>query len=138
MITFRCILQDFSHQWDSERALSFIAQDPGGSFGLRARHETFVTCLQPGLARVHIEDEGWWYIAQPGAVVVFRENVLRLSTSQFILSRDRDQLIARMEQVWQAADQGLRTTKTSYLQMEQALTRKLWEMNRQGDGYGAP
>nr|WP_321466432.1 hypothetical protein [uncultured Desulfobulbus sp.] len=137
MNTFHCILQDFSRQWDSERALSFIAQDPGGSFGLQARHETFVTCLQPGLARVRIEDEGWWYIAQPGAVVVFRDNVLRLSTSQFIHSRDRDQLIAQMEQVWQAADQGLRTTKTSYLQMEQALTRKLWEMNRQGEGYGA-
>jgi hypothetical protein len=84
---------------------------------------------------LRLEEEGWLYIAQPGAVVLFRGNILRLSTSQFILSPERDQLIAQMEHVWQAAEQGLRTTRTSYLQVEQALTRKLWEMNRQGDGY---
>lgn len=138
MRTFRCILLDFSQQWQTEGAVSFIARDSSGSFGLQARHETCVTCLRPGLARLRILNEGWLYIAQPGTVVVFRENVLRLSTSQFILSREQDQLIARMEQAWQAADQGLRTTRTSYLQVEQALTRKLWEMNRQGDGYDAP
>ncbi len=138
MRTFTCLLHDFSRQWQTDQALSFVASDSSGSFGLQARHETCLTCLRPGLARLRLQDEGWLYIAQPGAVVVFRENVLRISTSQFILSRERDLLIARMEQAWQAADQGLRTTRTSYLQMEQALTRKLWEMNRQGDGYGPP
>jgi len=138
MRTFTCLLQDLSHQWQTQQAESFIARDSSGSFGLQARHETYVTCLRPGLARLRIQNEGWIYIAQPGGIVVFRENILRLSTSQFILSKDRDQLVARMEQAWQAAEQGLRTTKTSYLQAEQALTRKLWEMNRQGDGYDAP
>ena len=62
----------------------------------------------------------------------FSDNVLQLSTSQFILSQDRDQLIAQMEQAWQSVEHDVRRTKTSYLQMEQALSRKLWEMNRDG------
>ena len=138
MKTFECILQDLSHQWQTQAAVSFIGRDSSGSFGLQARHETFVTCLRASLARLRTQDDGWLYIAQPGTVVVFRENLLRLSTSQFILSKDRDQRISRMEQAWKAADQGVRTTKTSYLQVEQALTRKLWEMNRQGAGYDPP
>ena len=135
MKVFTVVLQDLLQQWQAEQVESFVAQDPGGSFGIQAWHETLVTCLLPGLARLRLREKGWLYLAQPGSVVVFRDNVLRLATSQFILSEDREQLLARMEQAWQAAEQVLRTTKTSYAQVEQALTRKLWEMNRQGDGY---
>ncbi|MDD2462621.1 MAG: hypothetical protein PHI97_01360 [Desulfobulbus sp.] len=137
MRTFRCRVQDFSHQWESQEALSFIGQDPSGSFGLQAHHETFVTCLRPGLARVHVAEKGWVYIAQPGSVVVFRANVFCLTTSQFILSWERDQLIAHMEEAWQSAHTDVQHTKVSYVQLEQALTKKLWEMNRHGEAYGA-
>ena len=135
MRTFTCRLQALSQQWQSEGALMFIARDPSGSFALQARHETLVTCLRPGLARLRLHDESCLYIAQPGAIVVFKNNVLRLSTTQFILSEDREQLLARMEQAWQTADRGVQTTKAGYLQVEQALTRKLWEMHHRGEGY---
>jgi F0F1-type ATP synthase epsilon subunit len=135
MNVFTVVLQDLLQQWRNEEVESFIAQDPGGSFGIQAHHETLVTCLLPGLARLRIRNTGWLYIAQPGSVVVFRHNALQLATSQFILSEDREQLLDRMEQAWQAAKQGLQSAKTSYAQVEQALTRKLWEMNRQGNGY---
>lgn len=135
MNLFTVLLQDMEHQWQSEQVKSFIGRDPSGSFGLQARHEPLVACLVPGLARLQLQEGKRLYLAQPGSVVLFRDNVLRLATSQFILSEDRDQLITRMERAWQAAEQELRSVRTSYAQTEQALTRKLWEMSRQGGDY---
>jgi F-type H+-transporting ATPase subunit epsilon len=132
MNPFRLVVQDMNKQWDSDTVLSFIARDGSGSFGIQAHHETFVTCLRPGLARFRCVDDGWHYLAQPGAVVLFSGNELHLSTTQFILSDDRDALVNQMEAEWRAAEQALRSTKRNITQIEQALARKLWEMSRRG------
>lgn len=130
MNSFRLVIQDMNQQWSSETVLSFIGRDGSGSFGIQARHETFVTCLRPGLARFCCVGVGWHYLAQPGAVVLFSGNELRLSTTQFILSDDRDAVVNQMDAEWGAAEQMLRSNKRNIVQIEQALARKLWEMSR--------
>lgn len=138
MTPFTIILQDMSHEWHSDTALSFIGRDMSGSFGLQANHETLVTALVPGLARFRCrEDQRWLFIAQPGSVVQFFGNTLRLATTQFLLSDNHDLLLRQMDAAWQAAEQTLRSTRRSYVQVEQALARKIWEISRQGGHFDA-
>ena len=133
MNRFQLILQDMTRQWRDEQVQSFVASDASGSFGIQAGHETFVTCLRPGLARFLGGDDKWHYIAQPGAVLWFADDQLYLSTAQFILSDQRDQLLEQMDEEWKAAAEALGSTKRSIAQVEQALARKLWEMNKRGE-----
>ncbi len=133
MQTFTLLLNDISQALQFEQVESFVARDASGSFGLQAGHESFVTCLQPGLARFRDGKGQWHYIAQPGAVVLFADNRLQLAATQMLLSDDRDALVAQMDAQWQAMDQQLGTSKLNITQVEQALARKLWEMNRRGE-----
>ena len=133
MNTFELILQDMTQQWHEAEARSFVATDVSGSFGIQAGHETFVTCLRPGLARFMDGSGQWQYVAQPGAVVWFADNRLYLSTAQFIISPERDRLVQHMDEEWRAAAEALGSTKRNIVQVEQALARKLWEMNKRGE-----
>lgn len=132
MSNFSLLLQDAAQQWQSDNILSFIGRDTSGSFGIMARHATFVTCLEPGIARFRDGDGKWTYLAQPGSVLVFRENQLRLSTSQFILSEEHGLLVQKMETLWRSIYQNMNTSKRVTTQMDHALARKLADMNRTG------
>lgn len=134
MSTFTLLLFDINQQCHYDNVHSFVGRDRSGSFGIQAGHETFVTCLQPGLARFRMADECWHYIAQPGAVILFQDQTLQLSTAQFLLSDERETLVSQMDAQWQELDQQLGSTKRNIAQVEQALARKIWEMNRRGEG----
>lgn len=132
MNTFTLQLNDIAQHLQLDNVCSFIGRDASGSFGLQAGHEAFMTCLEPGLARFHDAQKQWHYIAQPGAVVLFVDNVLQLSTTQLFVSDDRDSLLEQLDAQWHVADQQLGSAKRTITTVEQALARKLWEMNRQG------
>ena len=74
----------------------------------------------------------WHYIAQPGATLWFHNNRLQLMTTQFVLSDSRQQLLHLLETRWQQESETQDTTLRNVTQMEQALARRLWEMNQQG------
>ena len=93
MTPFTLVLMDCTRKEQIDGAHSFVATDRSGRFGLQAGHETFVTCLQPGLARYKTDDSHWHYIAQPGATLWFHNNRLQLMTTQFVLSDSRQQLL---------------------------------------------
>lgn len=133
MSTFQLIIQDMSQISQHEAIESFIATDMSGRFGIQAGHETLVTVLRPGLARFREDNQNWHYIAQAGATLLFEANTLTLSTTQFVISDDRDSLLKQMDAEWKALAEDLGSTKRNIVQVEQALARKLLEMNRQGE-----
>ena len=133
MATFTLLLNDISQALQFDAVTSFIGRDASGSFGLQAGHEAFVTCLQPGLARFRDQQQQWHYIAQPGAVVLFRNNQLQIAATQMLVSTDRDSLVTQMDAQWRAVDQQRGSMKLNITQVEQALARKLWELNKRGE-----
>jgi len=133
MNNFTLLLQDCSHSLQIEQISSFVATDASGSFGIQAGHETLLTCLQPGLARYKTGDGNWQYIAQPGALLWFQDNHLHLITSQFITSADRNSLLPFLDTHWQQENENRRTNLRNITQMEQALARKIREMNQRSE-----
>ena len=83
MNTFTLLLQDETHAEMIEGVSSFVGEDISGSFGILAGHMRMMTTLVMGLARYRKGSEPWQYLAQPGAVLYFRNNLLTISTRHF-------------------------------------------------------
>lgn len=131
MNTFTFQINDLTQTQSWHDVQSFVGTDRSGSFGIFSGHEDFVTCLQAGIARFRKSD-AWHYIAQPSGVLLFQKNVLSLSTSKCVISADPDSLEAILEDHWFVQEKARLHSKRNLIQIEQALARKFWEMNRYG------
>ncbi len=60
----------------------------------------------------------------------FHNNQLQLITTQFVTSDDRQALQQLLETQWQQENETQGSTLRHITQMEQALARRLWEMNQ--------
>ena len=135
MKPFSVVINDFTQAWQNDSVSSFVGRDASGSFGILAAHENFMTTLPAGMARFYLPESGWQYLAQPGSVLLFEQGRLYLSTTQFIISDESEKLVNLMESLWQRLEHQKRAARQSQLQIEQALTRKLWEMSKQDNAY---
>lgn len=131
MNTFRVQVQGIEEHWSADNIVSLVGSDASGRFGIQAGHEFFITCLQPGLIRLCDDNGHWFYLAQPGAVLVFEHGQLNIACTEFMRGADADQLLNQLEKNWLQQDEDLHAAKSSITQVEQTLARKLWQMNRQ-------
>jgi F-type H+-transporting ATPase subunit epsilon len=132
MKNFRVRVQSAQEQWSVDNIVSMVGSDASGRFGLQAEHEYFITSLQPGLIRLCDDSGHWFYLAQPGGVLVFQDGQLNIACTEFMHGDDAELLLTKLEKNWQQQDQDLHKAKSSIVQVEQTLARKLWQMNRQG------
>lgn len=130
MRTFTLICQDAAHALRIERAVSFVGEDPSGSFGILAGHTRMMTVLVMGLARYRETDGPWQYLAMPGAVLYFCNNVLTLSTRRFLKDSDYNRISQALRDQLAAEEARLRDTKASLRRMEEEILRRMWEMGR--------
>jgi F-type H+-transporting ATPase subunit epsilon len=93
-----------------------------------------LTALIIGLARFRDAAGTWQYLAVPGAVLYFRNNVLTLSTRRYLLDADYMRISQALQQQLLAEEEQLHTMKESLHRMEEAMLRRLWEMGRRDTG----
>jgi F-type H+-transporting ATPase subunit epsilon len=130
MSSFTLRLQDATHAEEITGVTSFVGEDASGSFGILAGHARMITALVIGLARFRIGADVWHYLAVPGAVLYFRNNVLTLSTRRYLLDDDYMRISQSLQQQLLAEEEQLHTMKTSLHRMEEAMLRHLWDMGR--------
>jgi F-type H+-transporting ATPase subunit epsilon len=95
--TFILRLQDATRAEEITGVASFVGEDASGSFGILAGHTRMLTALIIGLARFRIGD-AWRYLAVPGAVLYFQDNVLTLSTRRYLLDDDYMRISQSLQQ----------------------------------------
>ncbi len=130
MNAFTLLLQDASRSERIEEVSSFIGEDSSGSFGIRANHARMMTALVTGLARFRVADGDWQYLAMPGAVLYFCDNILTLSSRRYLRDHDYTRISAALQEQLLAEEEQLRTTRESLRRMEESLLRRLWEIGR--------
>ena len=130
MSTFTLMLQDTTHSEQIDNVASFVGEDDSGAFGVLARHTRMMTVLVAGLARFRCDDENWSYIATPGAVLYFCNNILTLSTRHYLYDQDYMRISSALREQLLTEEEQLRTSKESLRQMEEALMKRMWEMGR--------
>ena len=130
MKTFRMTLCDATRQDDFENVVSFVGEDASGSFGILAGHVRLMTSLLFGLARFRRADAVWHYLAFPGALLYFVNDKLSISTRRYLLDDDYGRISTALQEQLLAEEEDLRVMKESLHRMEEALLRRMWEMNR--------
>ncbi len=134
MTPFTLRLQDATRSEDIPGVTSFVGEDATGSFGILAGHARMITLLVTGLARFRVGEQAWQYLALPGAVLYFHEEVLTLSTRRYLKDDDYMRISQALQQQLLAEEEKLHSTRVSLHNMEEALLKRLWEMSRKGRG----
>jgi F-type H+-transporting ATPase subunit epsilon len=132
--SFTLRLQDATHAEEITGVTSFVGEDASGSFGILAGHARMMTSLVIGLARFRAGNQAWQYLALPGAVLYFHDNVLTLSTRRYLLDDDYMRISRVLEQQLLAEEEKLHAMKESLHHMEEEILKRLWRMGRKGEG----
>ncbi len=128
--TFSLKIQDATHAETIEGITSFVGEDMSGSFGILAGHARFMTILVMGLARYRIGNESWQYLAQPGAVLYFHNNLLTISTRHYFRDQDYMRISNDLQQKLLAEEEELEAVKHSLQHMEKEVLKHIWELHR--------
>jgi len=128
--TFSLKIQDATHAETIEGITSFVGEDMSGSFGILAGHVRFMTILVMGLARYRIGNEPWQYLAQPGAVLYFHNNLLTISTRHYFRDQDYMRISNDLQQKLLAEEEELEAVKHSLQHMEKEVLKHIWELHR--------
>jgi F-type H+-transporting ATPase subunit epsilon len=131
---FTLKLQDATRFEEINNVTSFVGEDVSGSFGILAGHARMMTTLIIGLARFRIGENDWQYLAVPGAVLYFHDNVLTLSTRRYVLDNDYMRISQTLKQQLLEEEENLYAMKKSLRNMEEEVLKRLWEMYRSEGG----
>ena len=134
MKTFRLRLQDATQAEEISGVTSFVGEDASGSFGILAGHGRMIAVLVTGLARFRIGKQAWQYLAVPGAVLYFNNDMLTLSTRHYLLDDDYRRISQALQQQLLVEEEQLHTIKESLHRMEKEVFKRLWGMGHKGAG----
>lgn len=130
MSTFMLHLQSATQYERIESVTGFAGQDASGGFGILAMHERMMSLLTFGLARFRVGEGSWQYLAVPGALVYFVDNQLFLNTRRYVRGVDYDSVRATLGEQFLAEERELQDMKQSLERLEEAMFRRLVELNR--------
>ena len=131
MNTFSLMILDATHAEQIEGVSSFVAEDKTGSFGILAGHARMMTTLVMGLARYRVADEPWQYLAQPGAVLYFHDNLLTISTRHYLRDENYMRISNDLSQKLLTEEEELHAVKTNLQNMEKEILKHIWELRRE-------
>ena len=131
MKPFTLILNAATQSESISGVTCFVGEDTSGSFGILANHRRFMTSLVIGLARFRLGLDQWKYLALPGGVLYFHDNMLTVSTRRYFTDDDYMRISQTLQQQLLDEEEKLRATKQSLHNMEQAILKRLWESSRQ-------
>lgn len=132
MKSFVLNLQEATRSEAFTGVTSFVGEDSSGSFGILAGHARMMTSLTIGLARFKLSDEEWQYVAVPGAILYFHDDLLTVSTSRYLIDDDYARISEALQRQLVSEEEKLHAMKKSLHEMEQEVLKRLWEMGRRG------
>jgi len=132
MKTFVLRVLDSGGQKEFTDVVSFVGEDASGSFGILAGHERLITSLLTGLARFRTASSDWQYVAVPGAILYFDEDVLSVCTRRCLVGDDYECISAALREQILAEESKMAAMKQNLHRMEEEVFRRLWELGKEG------
>lgn len=130
MNSFTLRLQDATRIEEIPGVISFVGEDASGSFGIQAGHDQLMTALVIGLARYRPADQDWQYLAMPGALLRFADNVLTVNTLHYLRDHDYQRISAALQEQLLREEEKVQGIKQSLHRIEQEVLRHLWQLGR--------
>lgn len=130
MNTFVLHLQSGTQYERIDDAVSFVAADESGSFGILAGHARMMTCLATGLARFRTAHGPWRFLALPGAVLYFVHNELYVNTRRYLHDPDYKRISVALREELLVEEERLRAIRESLNRLEDEMLKRMWTMQR--------
>ena len=130
MKTFAMMLSDSMKTEHFDDVVQFIGSDSTGSFGLKAKHSNMVAVLRYGLARFSTIDGQWRYLAIPGGILRFADNVLSLATTRYFLGDERSRIVAQLSAEMELDSSALHESDITLAHIERELIQRLASLNK--------
>lgn len=138
MNTFALTLSDSQRSERFESVARFIGADDSGAFGILPHHAPMVAVLRYGLARFADADGKWHYLALPGGVLHFTDNLLTLATVRYFLGDQRDVIVEKLASEMAREDSELQSVRATLDEIERTLIRRLSALSTQLQGALRP
>ena len=132
MNSFVLHLQSATQYERIENVESFVGLDSSGSFGILGGHARSMTSLVFGLARFRTGNGVLSYLALPGALLYFMDNQLTINTRRYHYDADYKRISSVLEKEMLAEEEKLHGVKESLRQLEQAMLKRMWNMQAEG------
>ena len=132
MKNFTLQLQGATQSQQISDVTAFIGEDASGSFGILASHARMITSLVIGLARFRTAENTWFYLAMPGALLYFHDNVLSLSTRRYLLDDNYERISLALQEQLLVEEKKLHNTKESLHRMDEEVLQRLWKIGQKG------
>lgn len=126
MRTFAVELNSEDRSERIERAVAFVGSDGSGSFGILGGREPLATTLSWGLCSLRTTDDGArHYIAVPGGVLYFADDVLHICSRRFLRDDDPSSIVQRLAGEMHAEEVSTREMHLLLRDLDRELMRRL-------------
>ncbi|MGD9153024.1 MAG: F0F1 ATP synthase subunit epsilon [Gammaproteobacteria bacterium] len=134
MKTFSLHLQSTKQCEELDDIMSFVGEDASGSFGILADHARIMTCLKFGLARFKYKNANTdeEYLALPGGLLYFNQNILIITTRYYLRSNDYDEISNALEEKSRSEREDIANIKETLHRLDEKILKRLWEMQQGG------
>jgi F-type H+-transporting ATPase subunit epsilon len=133
MNSFVMQLQSATQNERIDNVISFIGEDASGSFGILPGHTRMMTLLVFGLARFHVFNQDWEFLALPGALAYFVDGQLCLSTRRYLRGKDYEHLAVALRDELLAEEEALREMKQNVRRLEEEMFKRLLKVKPSGE-----
>jgi len=130
MNSFVIKLYDAKQTRDIDNVTFFSGSDESGSFGILANQARMMSILSKGLASFTLASGEKQYIACPGAVLYFNNNILTINTRHYIVDADHRRVRELLEREIENEESNTHRLKESLDRMEEAMLKRIWELER--------
>ena len=134
MNTFVVHLQSSTQYERIDGAVSFVAADDSGSFGILAGHARMISSLVTGLAQLRLADGSCRFLALPGALLYFVANELTIYARRYLHDRDAKRVSSALREELLAEEEKLRALRESLDRVENEMLKRLWALQRDARG----
>lgn len=108
-----------------EAVESFVGVDESGSFGILAGREPLVTALSWGLCRLRTAGDIVEFLALPGGILSFENNVLHLATQHYLRAEDSSTILEELDERMRSELEDRRAMREMLRNLDRELLRRL-------------
>ncbi len=109
---------------------SVTARDPSGSFGVLATACRRLTALSYGLMTIRMADTTVEYVAAAGGVFIFADNELRIATTNYIRTRDFQEIPEILDSRLKREEENIQEIKESLHNLDEEMLKRVARMGR--------
>jgi F-type H+-transporting ATPase subunit epsilon len=112
---------------------AFYGKGDDGYFGILAGGERRIYTLSYGLSRIKHENGDTEYLALPGGLIYFKDNIMSVTTRSIMRSSDLNEITSALEKKMKLEEENIGEIKKNLHEVDQEILRRLSRLDMGDD-----